>query len=440
LGDPYVDPRTGVLKNKLGIGDEDELRRAEADISAAALFELEMSPHLGEGHFDLGHLRALHVRIFGEVYPWAGKPRTVDIAKGTWFCLARNIEEFAASVFGELASQNYLVGLERRELVKGVGELYGQLNALHPFREGNGRTQRAFLTALGRLGGWRIRWSDMDRAANTAASRRSLEQGDDSALVEMIEALLDLVPPPSELVGMQRRVVLASPAVAELMPGGVEQFRAGPYPGEETCAVCHERFLLSQEPSVLLHRPFPTPEPVGLFSYAHARCGRSRLLRQPTVREVRAWHAALATNGADATGAAILLDSLSPARAGFAWRSDEVLLRRAGDDVVDLPLSIALGLGMRPFMGQSSQTDRTPDWSVIVVSSSATITVRYPNGARAFVGEDMDLPPGWLDAVAMSGECVLYLTSRGELDLPGLNIAARQGRVVFGVASATVVP
>lgn len=437
MGDPYVDPLTGVLRNRLGITDRDELRAAEADITAAALFALEASSCRGEGHFDFGHLRSLHVQIFNEIYTWAGKPRTVDIAKSSRFCPVQNINPFAESIFRDLAADNYLVGLDRIDLVKGVAALYGQINALHPFREGNGRTQRAFLTQLGRLGGWRIRWSDLDAFTNIDASRRSLETGDDFALQEMIDVLLDEVPKPPELLNAQRRVVLTTPVVAEQVPGGVEPLRAGPYPAQARCSVCTEYYSPVDAPSVLLLRSLPPPE-IGIVSFAHARCARSRVLPQPTKRELNAWHAARAREGVDAVGSAILLMDPEP-RSAFAWRSKEVLLGPAGDDVVDLLLGDAIRLGMRPAATLVPPEQRSDGWSVTLERSTSKVTVTDPEGVIAFVGDEMDLPPDWCDVIQHTGDCVVYMVSRGDIDPAGLELAAQQGRLVVGVAAATVV-
>ncbi len=83
--DPYVDPVSGVLRNRLGITEAEELGVAEADLSAVRLAGLRQRPLPGD--YDLGHLRRFHERIFGDVYPWAGELRTVVIAKGGMFCL-----------------------------------------------------------------------------------------------------------------------------------------------------------------------------------------------------------------------------------------------------------------------------------------------------------------------------------------------------------------
>ncbi|MFE9923151.1 Fic/DOC family protein [Streptomyces sp. NPDC005774] len=139
MNDPYTLPN-GVLRNKLGITDPRLLAAAEADITRARLVMLAERPL--PGAYDLGHHQAFHAAIFGNLYSWAGELRTVNIAKRTPFCPARNLVSYAGEVFGRLASSGQLRGLPRREFVIRLAELYGDMNVLHPFREGNGRAQR----------------------------------------------------------------------------------------------------------------------------------------------------------------------------------------------------------------------------------------------------------------------------------------------------------
>jgi cell filamentation protein len=93
--DPYADPVTGVLHNKLGLSTSGELESAEREITHAALIFLKESPV--QPSYDLRHLCAIHRRIFGDIYDWAGQLRTVAIAKGNWFCLPQYIESAAAA-------------------------------------------------------------------------------------------------------------------------------------------------------------------------------------------------------------------------------------------------------------------------------------------------------------------------------------------------------
>jgi cell filamentation protein len=143
--DPYLDPASGVLRNVLGITDAQELSQVEAALTASRLVDLER--HRLPGRYDLTHLRAFHRYIFGDVYDWAGQLRTVSIAKGgEVFCLPQYLESYATDVFGRLAATDRLRGLPRERFISQLAELLGDVNALHPFREGNGRTQRAFLS------------------------------------------------------------------------------------------------------------------------------------------------------------------------------------------------------------------------------------------------------------------------------------------------------
>ena len=166
--DPYSDPVTGVLYNKLGLGTAAGLEAAEREITHAALILLDESPV--SPSYDLPHLPEIHKRIFGDIYEWAGQIRTVTIAKGAMFCLPRYIDSSAAVIFGELHDEDCLHGLRRDALVGRLAHYLGEVNALHPFREGNGRAQRAFFGQLARDAGFTIAWQHLDPARNVEAS------------------------------------------------------------------------------------------------------------------------------------------------------------------------------------------------------------------------------------------------------------------------------
>ena len=169
--DPYYYPGTKVLRNRLRIFDPVDLARAEDDITAAAIFQLERDPI--PGAFDLDHLRRIHHAIFDSIYPWAGQIRTVDFTKGgAPFCGANQIVDAAHQVFGRLRDENHLVGLPRDRVVDRITAYHGAVNYLHPFPEGNGRAQRAFLGQLARNAGYVIRWDLLDPAINEYASHQ----------------------------------------------------------------------------------------------------------------------------------------------------------------------------------------------------------------------------------------------------------------------------
>jgi cell filamentation protein len=137
-------------------------------------------------------LQDFHRALFGRVYPWAGEIRTVAIAKTDMFCLPQHISSYAAEVFSGLRKETYLRGLSRNDFADRLTHYFAEVNAVHPFREGNGRTQRAFFGQLGREAGWRLAWAGLEPGENVAASRGAL-RGDNALLRSMLGRLV--VPP-----------------------------------------------------------------------------------------------------------------------------------------------------------------------------------------------------------------------------------------------------
>jgi len=185
--DPYSDPVTGVLYNKLGLGAAADLESAEREITHAALILLDASPV--SPSYDLAHLREIHRRIFGDIYQWAGQIRTVAIAKGAMFCLPQYIDSSATIIFGELHGEDCLHSLRRDAFVRRLAYYLGEVNALHPFREGNGRAQRAFFGQLARGAGFTLAWQHLDPVRNVDASA-AIMRGDPEPMREMLDALV----------------------------------------------------------------------------------------------------------------------------------------------------------------------------------------------------------------------------------------------------------
>lgn len=183
-GDPYVDPSTGVLLNILGCTDTEELQRLEHVL--AQLRDQELLARPLPGRFDLPHLRRLHRALFRDVYSWAGDLRTVNIDKGSPFASSEFIEGQAQRVFDQLALRGHLRGLEIAEFVSAAADLLGDVNALHPFSEGNGRAQRAYLRQLAAEAGYLIDWSGVSIDENVEASYCSLAAGDNSGLATIL--------------------------------------------------------------------------------------------------------------------------------------------------------------------------------------------------------------------------------------------------------------
>lgn len=167
--DPYTYPDCDVLRNLLGIKDQAQLDTLESSFAAIRAAELEVDPIAGT--FDLNHLQETHRRLFGDVYEWAGELRQVDISKGdTRFANAGYLESAGQHLLRQLAKENHLRGLSPDDLSDRLGDYLGEINVLHPFREGNGRTQREFIGQLARENGYRINWESVSQSEMVDAS------------------------------------------------------------------------------------------------------------------------------------------------------------------------------------------------------------------------------------------------------------------------------
>lgn len=157
--DGYVYPGTRVLRNKADLRDAEQLSRFERGVTAVRIQELREKPI--QGQYDLAHLQAIHHQVFRDVYDWAGHVRTVDIARGpatdrTVFAFKEDIGVKAALIKASIEDANHLRGLDRRQFASKAGEVYAAVNELHPFREGNGRATREYMSQLAQESGHRL--------------------------------------------------------------------------------------------------------------------------------------------------------------------------------------------------------------------------------------------------------------------------------------------
>ena len=143
----YCYKGSNVLINKLNIHDNKILKQAEEKIVAAKLFILRQNTMIK--NFDVNHFKGIHKFLFEDIYPFAGKFRTENIAKGFFsFAEWEFIEDELSNLLKKLNESNNLKNLKRDEFVKAISYYLSELNVLHPFREGNGRTIREFIREL----------------------------------------------------------------------------------------------------------------------------------------------------------------------------------------------------------------------------------------------------------------------------------------------------
>jgi cell filamentation protein len=185
-GDPYVYPGTTILRNKLGIRDADRLDYVERRLATE-----RATQGIPTGNFDLKHLRAIHRHLFQDIYDWAGELRTVEISKsGSQFQFMRYIETGMADVHRRLVQRNFLRALDAAAFARQAGEIMGDVNYVHPFREGNGRTQMLYLSHLASQAGHRIDIERIRNLQNWIEVSQAAHRGDYAPMGLAIEAAL----------------------------------------------------------------------------------------------------------------------------------------------------------------------------------------------------------------------------------------------------------
>ena len=189
----YCYPGSTVLVNRLNIRDQAELDRVERQIVLLKSAVAEREMPFRDVNFP--YYLDLHRMLFAELYEWAGTLREIDMSKkGTDFYPVKELERLGELRFQRLAKDNYLCGLRQKQFADALAALYHDLNMLHPFREGNGRTERLFLTLLVRNAGYDIRFAGCDRDLLMIAAIQAA-QGDISLLRDTLFSLLREIPP-----------------------------------------------------------------------------------------------------------------------------------------------------------------------------------------------------------------------------------------------------
>jgi len=198
-----ADGRT--LKNKIGAETHEALEAAEHPLLAIRLLELRSG--LGpEPTFDTSYLQALHKHLFQDVFEWAGELRheTFAFADGSTasmpamhkiggkdFAIGNDIDRGLQSLMSDLQSRNFLRGLDRETFATEAADAFARLNSIHPFREGNGRTQREFFAALAERAGHPLEFGVISDERMTFVSVAAYERGDLAPMRRMFAEITD---------------------------------------------------------------------------------------------------------------------------------------------------------------------------------------------------------------------------------------------------------
>jgi cell filamentation protein len=184
--DPCCYPGTTVLKNRLGLRSQAELNAFEAEVTR----ERAALP-LPAGRLSYRHYLAIHRHLFRDVYPWAGKIRTVRLAKGgNAFCYPEHIDREMRRLFASLARDKHFRNLNAVDFATRGAHFLAELNAIHPFREGNGRTQMSFLTLLAERAGHPLTLKLASPKQILQATIKSFS-GDERPLAVLIRRLIE---------------------------------------------------------------------------------------------------------------------------------------------------------------------------------------------------------------------------------------------------------
>ena len=194
MSDPYLQAN-GTLKNKLGITNPRALSQVEADFTDYRLATLEQDGP--RGPFSFKRFKATHRHLFQDVYAWAGEVRTTELYKAAQlggplhqFTPVAELEDEAARLFAGLASADEHQNLDRPTFARRAADLLSDLNQLHPFREGNGRTQRVFLEALAERAGHPLAFDVVSRERMIEASVQAA-QGKQDAMWRLVNEISD---------------------------------------------------------------------------------------------------------------------------------------------------------------------------------------------------------------------------------------------------------
>lgn len=260
-----------TLKNKLGATSHEALEAAETDYVRNRLWDFT-SGQGPKGGFDIAHLKAIHRHLFQDVYEWAGCTRDerVMLSDGTIasepvlrkvdgepFMQGPLIADTLERITGKVRDENYLRGLSREEFSNRAAALMVELNGVHPFREGNGRTQRVFITELAQEAGHKLDFSCVTRERMIQASIAGNEKNDPAMMQRLFNEISDPV-----------RVAALSKAIGSLEQHGFawnNHYIATTEPGHKVdvrlAGVAGEQFMARTKTAILIGQTRDLPQP-----------------------------------------------------------------------------------------------------------------------------------------------------------------------------------
>ena len=228
-----------------------------------------------KGNFDVAHLKAIHRHLFQDAYEWAGRTRDERVmlsdgtvatepvlrkVDGNAFMPGPFIGEALERIVSSLREQNYLRGLDRAEFSHRSAAIMVDLNGVHPFREGNGRTQRVFMSELALEAGHKLDFSVVSRERMMQAGIAGNDKNDP----RMRQRLFNEIGDPQRVAALTKAIDALdrhgfpwnNHYIATAEPGHkVEELRLAGVAGEQFMARTKTTILIGQT------RDLPEPRP-----------------------------------------------------------------------------------------------------------------------------------------------------------------------------------
>lgn len=184
----YADPQTGLLRNLQNISDPDVQLFVESGAVTKRLQQLDENPIKIKG---IDSLFEIHKHLFQDIYPWAGKKRKVEISKdGKQFFPTTHFDNALRYIDQLIADFKKIAKDDTLQLAKKLAEILDNVNYFHPFREGNGRTQREFLRLLASEKGLTLNLNPPDNESTSDKYMKGTIKSDITTLTELIFELI----------------------------------------------------------------------------------------------------------------------------------------------------------------------------------------------------------------------------------------------------------
>jgi cell filamentation protein len=183
-------PTTDIYRNQLGIRNHSLLEQTERALTAQ---RAEQGFPRTANFKSYAGFKAIHRHLFQNLYTWAGKERLDTTGRGQVpFAVPAHIHPWMTEQFAQLQARQYLIGISLEAFASSAAVAVNEIDAAHPFIDGNGRTQRFWLRMLADNAGFELRLSNGDRRRWNEASRQGFMMANHTAMASLLKLRLKM--------------------------------------------------------------------------------------------------------------------------------------------------------------------------------------------------------------------------------------------------------